>query len=299
MIPNTKIKFVFFGTGDFAAKILDILHKKDLCPALIVTTSDKPQGRKMEILPNPVKVWAQENSKVIIQPKELNEIRHIFAAAYDVFVVADYGNIIPSHILNIPNYGCLNLHPSLLPKFRGSSPIQSFILSEEQKTGVTIIFMDEQVDHGPIVAQQNLDIKCPSGHLVSKWSYKELEEKLAELGAELLIEILPQWIKQEIKPKEQNHNQATYTQKIRKEYGLINLNDSPKKNMKKIQAFTPWPGAYFFARKNNKEMRIIITEAEIIDGKLIIQKIKPEGKNEMPLQDFLRGNPDLENQIMI
>lgn len=286
---NNKIKFIFFGTSYFAAKILDIMHKKDLCPALIVTTSDKPKGRKMEITPNPVKIWAQANGKVIIQQKKLSEIRHIFAGAYDVFVVADYGNIIPSHILNIPNYGCLNIHPSLLPKFRGPSPIQSFILSDEQKTGVTIIFMDEQVDHGPIVAQQQLEI--------SNFYYKELEQKLAELGAELLIEILPKWIKQSIKLQEQDHSHATYTQKIRKEDGLINFNDSPEKILKKIRAFTPWPGTYFFAKKNGKEMRIIITEAKIADGKLIIKKIKPEGKNEMPLQDFLRGNPDLENQI--
>ena len=294
MNKKSDIKFVFFGTGDFASIVLDYLHKNNFCPALIVTTPNKPKGRKMELIPNPVKEWANKNSKVIVQPDNLNEIRDLLVGAYDVFVIADYGKIMPKHILNIPNKGCLNIHPSLLPKFRGSSPIQSFILSEEEETGTTIIYMDEQIDHGPIVAQTHLDIKCPSEYLMS---YKELEKKLAELGAQLLINTLPEWINDKIKTKEQNHNQATFTKKIKKEDGLINLNDYPEKNMKKILAFTPWPGAYFFIKKSDEPFRIIVTEAELNEGKLIIKKIKPEGKNEMPLNDFFRGNPDLKNQF--
>ncbi|MBU1159837.1 methionyl-tRNA formyltransferase, partial [Patescibacteria group bacterium] len=186
-MQNNKTKFVFFGTGDFAARILEYLHKNDLCPALIVTTPDKPRGRNLKLLPNPVKDWANKNNKVVVHPDNLNDIRNVLASAYDVFVVADYGRIIPRHILNIPSHGCLNIHPSLLPKFRGPSPIQSFILSGEQKTGVTIILMAEKVDAGPIVAISNFKSQ------ILNLYYKELEAKLAELGAKLLIETLPKW----------------------------------------------------------------------------------------------------------
>lgn len=183
-MKKESIKFVFFGTGDFAVKILDILYQNNFAPSLIVTATDKPKGRKMILTPSPVKIWAEKkNIKTITDYSLLSTL-------YSLFIVADYGKIIPKKILNIPKYGFLNVHPSLLPKFRGPSPIQSFILSgaptqgrgKKEETGTTIILLDEEMDHGPIVAQQNLDTKCPLGHLVSKWTYKELEEKLAELG---------------------------------------------------------------------------------------------------------------------
>ncbi|MBU2263603.1 methionyl-tRNA formyltransferase [Patescibacteria group bacterium] len=293
-MQNNKTKFVFFGTGDFAARILDYLHKNDIYPMLIVTTPDKPRGRKMLLTPPPVKLWAQKNNIKTITDYSLLSI------LYSLFIVADYGKIIPKEILNIPKYGALNIHPSLLPKFRGPSPIQSFILSGEEKTGVTIIKMAEKVDAGPIVAISNFKSQ------ILNLYYKELEAKLAELGAKLLIETLPKWIKQEIKPQEQDHSQATYTKKITKEDGLIKTGDSPEIIDRKVRAFTPWPGVYFFVYppkcksfggQDNKKIRIIITKSEIKNGKLIIKRIKPEGKNEMPFNDFLKGNKDLEPQI--
>ncbi len=235
----------------------------------------------MQIQPTPVKLWAQKNNIKTITDYSL------LSTFYTLFIVADYGKIIPKEILDIPKHGSLNIHPSLLPKFRGPSPIQSFILSGEKETGVTIILMDEKMDHGPIIAISNLKSQ------ISNLYYKELEEKLAELGGELLIKTIPDWIEDKIKPQEQNHSQATYTKKIAKEDGLINAGDSLEIIEKKVRAFTLWPGAYFFA--NNK--RIIITEAEIENNKLVIKKIKPEGKNEMRFLDFLRGNPELETQI--
>jgi methionyl-tRNA formyltransferase len=186
----------------------------------------------------------------------------------------------------MPKHKTLNVHPSLLPKFRGPSPIQSFILSKDEETGITIILMDEEVDHGPILAQQTwtsdvrLDIGCPS--------YKELEKKLAKLGGKMLVEVIPDWIDGKIKPQKQNHKEATFTKKIIKENGLINPDDSPELIMKKILALTPWPSAYFFAEKDGRKMRIIITDAEIKENKLIIKKIKPEGKKEIPLDNFYR-----------
>ncbi len=267
-------KFVFLGTGDFAVKILDILCQNNFIPELIVTTPDKPKDRKMLLTPPPVKIWAEKNNIKTIADYSLLTID------YSLFIIADYGKIIPKEILDIPKHGTLNIHPSLLPKFRGPSPIQSFILSKKEETGVTIILLNEEMDHGPIIASEKLKVKN------EKLYYKELEEKLAELGGELLIGILPDWLAGKIKPQEQNHKEATYTKKIRKNDGLINLDEPAESIERKIRALTPWPGVYTFIN----EKRLLILEAEIKDNKLKIIKIKPEGKNEMDFQDFLRGN---------
>lgn len=282
-MKKENMNFVFFGTGDFAVKILDILYQNNFAPALIATTPDKPKGRKMILTSPPVKIWAQEHKIKTITDYALPVTRYV------LFIVADYGKIIPKNILGIPEYGAINIHPSLLPKYRGPSPIQSFILSEEKETGVTIILLDEEMDHGPILAQRRLDIKCPSS-----LGHKQLEEKLAELGGELLVKTIPNLIARKIKPIPQDHNKATYTKKITKKDGEINLNESPEIIERKIRAFTPWPGAYFFA--NDK--RIIVTKAEIDkNGALKIKQIKPEGKKEMSFKDFLRGNRDIADQI--
>ena len=271
---KNSVKFVFFGTGDFAAKVLEVLLRNSFTPELVVTTPDKPKGRKMELQPSPVKVLAEKNKIKTTTDYSLLD------TDYSLFIVADYRKIIPKEILDMPKYGTLNVHPSLLPKFRGSSPIQSFILSGEKEIGVTIIKIDEEVDHGGIIASSKFQV--PS----SKLYRKELEEKLAELGGELLVKIIPDWIEGKITAQEQNHSEATFTKKITKEDGLLDLNGPAEIIARKVRAFTPWPGAYFFA--DNK--RIIITEAEAKDGKLIIKRVKPEGKKEMSFGDFLKGN---------
>lgn len=288
---KNDIKFIFFGGSDFSVKILEILYQNDFIPQLIITTPDKPRGRKMIITPPPVKLWAQKNNIKISQPEKL-DIRNlkleIGEINIDFAVIAAYGKIIPKEILDIPKCGTLNVHPSLLPKFRGPSPIQSFILSGEQITGVTIMLTDEQVDHGAIIAQRQLkEIGFPLGNPISKYNYKELEEKLTELGGKLLVEIIPDFMAGKIKPQEQDHSQATFTKKITKQDGLINLEtDNPETIIKKIRAFMPWPNVYYF--ENSK--RIIITKAELIDNKLKILRIKPGGKNEMDFNSYLSTN---------
>lgn len=272
-----KISFVFFGTGDFAVKILEILCQNGFVPEIIVTAPDKPKSRKMILTPSPVKIFADKNNIKFIQPEKLDS-HQLSAVSHRLFIVADYGKIIPKEILDIPKHGSLNVHPSLLPKFRGPSPVQSFILSGENETGATIILMDEKMDHGPILAQQKLEVK--------NIYHKELKEKMAELGGNLLVEILPKWLEEKIKPQEQKHNEATFTKKITKQDGSLDLNEPPEIIERKIRAFTPWPGAYFFADKK----RIIITKAETKDGKLIIKTVKPEGKREINFEDFLKGN---------
>jgi methionyl-tRNA formyltransferase len=267
-----KLKFAFLGSGEFSSKVLEVLFQNKVIPDILVTLPDKPKGRGLRVQANPAKIWAEKNNIKITTNLE------ILVNNYEIFIVAAYGKIIPKKILDIPKHGTINVHPSLLPKFRGASPIQSFILSNEKKTGVTIVLLDEKIDHGPIIIQRKLITDN-----LQLLNYKELEEKLAELGGNLLVEIIPKYLNNEIKPQKQDHLQATFTKKITKQDGLINLEtDSPEIIYKKIRAFTPWPSVYTFI----KGKRIIITKAELINSKLKILKIKPEGKNEMDFKGF-------------
>ena len=281
----SNLNFAFFGTSEFSVKILEKLIENGYVPSLIITAPDKPQGRKMIMTPPPVKVFAQTHNLKIDQPERLAgkpPSGGLTAKPFDLFIVASYGKIIPKSILDIPKFGALNVHPSLLPKFRGPSPIQSFILSGEKKTGVTIMLMDEQVDHGPILAKQELEF--------SKINAKELEEKLAELGGQMLVDTIPKWINGEIKAEKQDHSQATFTKKINKEEGFVDLEkDNPELIYKKFIAFQPWPGIYYFAQKNNQKTRVIITDMEFKNGRLLIKKVKPEGKNEMDYGKFIKS----------
>ena len=306
----SSINFVFFGTSELSVKILDKLIKNGYVPSLVITAPDKPKGRKMIMTPSPVKVFTQAHNLKFDQPASLltynlpPSLYNLQPTTYNLFIVASYGKIIPKSILDIPKFGILNVHPSLLPKFRGPSPIQSFILSGEKKTGVTIMLMDEQVDHGKILTQRNLEVGLPNalGSPTSKWlNSKQLEEKLAEMSGQMLVDVIPKWISGEIKSQEQDHSQATFTKKITKEDGLVDLKkDSPEIIYRKFLAFQPWPGIYYFIEKNGKPLspktsasqgkfRVIITDMEIEDNRLKIKKVKPEGKKEMDYGDFLKG----------
>jgi methionyl-tRNA formyltransferase len=198
-----------------------------------------------------------------------------------LFLVASYGKIIPKNIVELPEHGTLNIHPSLLPKYRGASPLQTQILNDEKEIGTTIMLMDEKMDHGPIVAQKNIEINDKD------WPplLPVLEEKLFREGGKLLIKTLEDYIKGKITPKPQDEIKATYCEKIKKEDGLVDLlNDSPKEIYTKYCALYGWPQIYFI--KNGK--RIKITEVTFTDGELIIKKVLPEGKKEIKYEDFLR-----------
>lgn len=151
-----EIKYAYFGTDGFAVAILDELKKADLLPELIVTNPDKPKGRKLVMTPPEVKVWADENGIKTLQPEKLDEdfINSLKKDEWDLFVVASYGKIIPEEIINLPKHKTLNVHPSLLPLYRGPSPIESAILDDSKETGVTIMRMDKKMDHGPILNQE-------------------------------------------------------------------------------------------------------------------------------------------------
>ena len=271
---NKDIKIGFFGTPDYAATTLQILKDAGYVISFVVTMPDRPRGRKMVMTPPEAKVWAVENNVDVLQPEKLKDdelIATIKKYDCDVFVVIAYGKIIPESILNIPKFKSLNIHGSLLPKYRGSCPIETAILNDDRNTGVCIIQMDSEMDHGPIVASRNVTIE--------NWppTAQTLGNLIVKTGAELMTEILPDWISGNIKAFEQDHSQASFTKMIEKEDGQIDLNDDPHKNFLKIQAYNEWPSAFFF--KYGK--RIKITKASYIDGKLIIEKVIPEGKSEI------------------
>ncbi len=277
--------FAFFGTPLFATIVLDVLELRGYLPSVVITAPDAPKGRKLLITPSEVKVWANARNIPVLTPKTLRDgkFKELIAPYQcELFIVAAYGKIIPKEILDIPKYGTLNVHPSLLPKFRGSSPIESAILSDEAHTGVTIMALDEELDHGPIVAQRE--------RIIKDWPPKgsDLTKDLAHFGGSLLSDIIPEWLNG-LKGSPQDHNRATFTKKITKEDGLIDLTGDPLHNYKKIRAFDEWPGAYFFIERNGKKTRIRITDASYVNGVLTITRIIPEGKKEMSYEDFLRG----------
>jgi|SRR3989344_3866109 len=201
----------------------------------------------------------------------------------DLIVVACYGKILPKEMLEIPKYGALNVHPSLLPKYRGPAPVPATILDGEEETGVSIILMDEQVDHGPILASTKYEIRN------TKPTAPELLQTLWELGGDLIVETIPKWIRGEITPQEQNHGKATYTKKLTREDGRIDWNRPVEYTERQIRAFTPWPGAFtFWQGKRLKILKSYIND----QGKLIIDELQLEGKKPTTLQEFLLGHKD-------
>lgn len=274
-----KQKLAFFGTPNFSVIVLNELKKKGIVPEIIVTAPDKPQGRGLKLTPPPVKIWAEENSIEYIQPEKLDDRFLERVKDFNLFIVSAYGKILKKEVLDIPKYGTLNIHPSLLPKFRGASPIEGAILEGERETGVSIMLLDTEMDHGPILAQEKITLngteKSPN-----------LEKTLAIIGGKLLAKTIPGWTKGEIKEVEQNHSIATYTKKITKDDGLIDPDGNGEINWKKFRAFYGWPGIYFFI--NNK--RIIVKDAEFENGVFKIKRVLPADGKEIEYEDFLKTN---------
>ncbi len=272
---DKKLNFVFLGTPDVASETLEILKAAGYIPSLIITSPDKPQERKMLVTPPPVKVWAQENNVSYIQPEKLSPEE--FKEDFDLSIVVAYGKIIPEKILKMPKLGSINIHYSLLPKYRGASPVESAILNGDTETGVTIQKMEFEMDAGAIIAQEKITIlpdeKAP-----------DLRKRLIKIGAELLVKILTPsassaspyigggWV-----GVKQDGKEATFCKKIKKEDGLIDLNDDPVKNYNKFRAYATWPRTYFF--RDGK--RIIITKARLENNQFIIEKVIPEGGKEI------------------
>ncbi len=302
-------KFVFFGTPEFAAIILEKLIEADFLPQAVVCNPDKPVGRKKIITPPPVKQSILNlesgirNKIKIFQPEKLSDIKsQLSDVNCQLFIVAAYNKIIPKEFLEIPRFGSIGVHPSLLPKHRGPSPIQTALLNGDEKTGVTLFLMDEKVDHGPILVAQELEFSIypPAPTLptsprlrgtsrrAGNFQFSVLQHELAELGADLLIETLPD-IENKIKnARPQDETLATFTKKFKTEDAFVRFADL-KKSMeesgetaaiieRKIRAFNPEPGVFAFFEKNGRPLRIKILDAVLKEGKLVLTKIQPEGK---------------------
>lgn len=280
--------FVFFGTPFFSVRVLDVLEVHGYLPALIITAPDKPQGRGQKVSSSPTKTWALERGIDVLTPATLADtqlVAELENSEWNVFVVAAYAKLIPKNILAIQKHGCLNIHPSLLPKFRGPSPILSAILADERTTGVSIMQMSEKMDAGPVVAQARVEIAK------EEWPGKGsmLEDLLATEGGNLLAEILPEWLAGTITPEPQDESKATYTRKFTDEDARLDLQENARKNFLKIRAFDKNPRAYFL--HNGK--RIIITEAGYKDGKLEILNVIPEGKKEIDFKTYRASRGDI------
>lgn len=308
-----KFNIVFFGTPEFAIPSLEKLIEEGFKVVGIVTQPDRAKGRNLKLSSSPVKVLAEKNNIIIIQPENINDIKFIKelkSLKPDIFVIIAYGKILPKEIIYLPTFDSVNIHASLLPKYRGASPIQSVILNGEKETGVTIMKMDENMDTGPILSQEKIQIS-PSVE------FNKLHDKLADLGAELLNKTLISYFAHDLKLIKQNDKGASYTKIIKKEDGYINWHDSAVQLERKIRAFNPWPGT--FTHLNNKKLKIIevnktdkkntfapgtmfFDNGEIYiacqDKCLLIKKLQFESGKELKNDQFIAGHKNLDNEIL-
>ena len=272
------MNYIFFGTPRFAEIVLEKLIQAGTPPTLVVCNPDRPTGRKKNMTPPLTKVLAEKNHIPVLQPEKLDEefVRQLSVSGAEVAIVVAYGKIIPEEVLHIPARGIIGVHPSLLPKYRGASPIQSAMLNGEKETGVTLYIVDEKVDNGPILVKRELNVE------LQMLNYENAEKKLAELGAELLIETLAKYIKGEIKPQPQDESLATLTKKFVSLDGFVDLQkDDPKLIARKIRALNPDPGVYTMQNgQPNGEAgkRLKLLEVKEEDGGVIITKTQMEGK---------------------
>ena len=253
-IDSRSVSIVFWGTPEFAIPALQelVAHKYTL--VAVVTNPDEPAGRNQILTPPPVKVCAETNNIAVLQPVTLKNAEIKLPNA-DVFVVAAYGKIIPKEMLAMPKYGSLNIHPSLLPRWRGPSPIQYAILSGDAETGVSIMQIDELMDHGPVIAQVAVSIGSHS-------TYSTLHDTLSKKGAELLIGVLPDWINGNKKGAMQDDIKATYSKMLKKDDARIDWSKNADAIERMVRALNPKPGVWTIW-PGEKICRVRIIDAEI------------------------------------
>lgn len=279
---SKKLNFIFWGTPDVASKTLDILKENGFVPSLIVTAPDAKSGRGLHMQSSPVAIFAEQNNISCLKPEKLDEkfSNKLKPISYKLSIVVAYGKIIPKEILNIPKLGSINIHYSLLPKYRGASPVESAILNGETETGVSIQKMVYKMDAGPIIREGKTNI------LPDEKAF-DLRKRLIQIGGNLLIDILDTPSAKGHSPfaggEEQDEAKATFCKKIKKEDGLVDLEaELPNVLYNKFRAYAQWPRTFFF--KNNK--RIIITNAVLENDEFVIKKVLPEGKKEIDYKDF-------------
>jgi methionyl-tRNA formyltransferase len=309
-MPETRI--LFMGTPDFAVPSLAALHangpRQNWRVVAVATQPDRPAGRGKKLLASPVKQLAQEQGLPVLQPARLRKqpdaVAQLRELAPDLIVVAAYGLILPASVLEIPTHGCINVHASLLPAYRGASPINAAILDGRVETGISIMLMDEGMDTGPVLAQARQPIHPDDTALT-------LGERLAQQGADLLVETLPGWLAGEVPPIPQSElpGEPSTCRLIKKDAGRIDWNAPAAQIERMTRAYVPWPSAFTTWRGQPFK----IWQAEVVEGEaepgrvvetprgpavgageqlLLLQRVQPAGKRAMPVQDFLNGAPD-------
>ncbi|HTB86121.1 MAG TPA: methionyl-tRNA formyltransferase [Candidatus Sulfotelmatobacter sp.] len=306
----TPLRIIFMGTAELSRASLEKLCAgKNFSVAAVVTQPDKPKGRELKLTSSPVKILAGNFELPVLQPLKARDekfISELRALKPDLLVVVAYGQILPQSILDVPKYGCINVHTSLLPKYRGAAPIQRAIADGETETGVTIMKMDAGLDTGPILSTRRTPISPADDSQI-------LHDRLAQLGAELLVETIPDFVAGKILPQPQPSQGASYAAKIKKEDGQINWNDPAERIYNRLRAFTPWPGVFSFLQTDDKPQLLKVWKAgvtgqsggagEILSadkngivvgcGKdsLRILELQREGGKRLPAQEFLAGFP--------
>lgn len=281
---NLIESFVFFGSSRFSEIVLSELIRLDFKPALVVTLPPAKAGRGLKLREPAIKTLAEKNGIPVYAPavldKEAESRLKVFRHSF--FLVASYGKILPENFLQLTDKGAINIHPSLLPLYRGPSPIQYQIINDEKNVGVTLILMDQQIDHGPIIAQKKVELE--------NWplAYEILEKLLAESGAELFAENISEYFSGKVKPIPQKDDLATFTKKISKDEGLIDLNGNQRANYLKFLAFNLSPGI-FFIPSSARNIKVKITKAEYQDGNFLPLEVIPAGKRPMSYISFKQG----------
>ena len=298
------MKIIFMGTPDFAAASLEALIDSRHEIQAVVTQPDKPKGRKGELTPSPVKVVAEEKGIKVYQPLKVRDeefVETLRAYNPDVIVVVAFGQIIPLSILKMPKFGCVNIHGSLLPKYRGAAPIQWAVLDGEKETGITTILMDEGIDTGDILLKKTIKIDTyeTSGSLF---------DKLMALGAETILETLDELEKGSLTPIKQGENPTAYAKMLTKAMGLIDFTKSAKELDCFVRGMDPWPSAYtLLSGKTLKLWKVRPVEGSgkagsVIDigkesftiacgeGAIEVLEVQLEGKKRMSAGDFLKGS---------
>ena len=318
LINNTcdvNVRTVFMGTPQFAVPVLASLLENSYQVVAVYTQPDKPAGRGHGVAVSPVKRLALERQISVVQPETLRSSEAVAKLASfepELIVVAAFGLILPSEVLSLPKFGCINVHPSLLPRHRGPSPVANAILCGDELTGVTIMLMDTKVDAGPILAQRKVGIS-------SMDTTGSLSDKLAEAGAGLLLETLPKWVGCELKPQPQDESQATYSRLITSGDGEIDWHLSALELWRMVRAYNPWPGCYTWyrgrrlkihraiplARETTGEVGEVVAVPEepgvgVVSGRGILGlcQVQLEGRRELPASEFVRGQRDFIGSIL-
>ncbi|HVU28473.1 MAG TPA: methionyl-tRNA formyltransferase [Verrucomicrobiae bacterium] len=300
------MKIIFMGTAELSCASLEKLARaQQFQIAAVVTQPDKPKGRDLKLQCSPVKILAQQLNLPVLQPAKARDEQftsQLRALQPDLIVVVAYGQILPQAILDLPKFGCVNVHTSLLPKYRGAAPIQSVILNGETETGATIMKMDAGLDTGEIISQSRVPI-------LPEDNSQTLHDRLAQLGADLLVKTIPDYVAGKISPKPQPAEGATYAAKIKKEDGKIDWNEPAEKILNRLRAFTPWPGIFTFLNgqllkiwraeilgKSGEAGAILSADKNgivVAGGKdaLRILELQREGGRKLNAQEFLAGHP--------